>query len=138
MRSRRRSVIGAVVATSRSSAVYETMPTPGYNYQSWMLAEVARHPERRSTKARRPSTCEHVAIGTTERRGPGGGRRVALRSAAAQILDDVTFDVRRRGVHRADRLQRRRQDDPAAGDPRTATCRAPAACQPAGRAPLAA
>jgi len=21
--------------------VYETMPTPGYNYQSWMLAEVA-------------------------------------------------------------------------------------------------
>jgi zinc/manganese transport system substrate-binding protein len=21
-------------------AVYETMPTPGYDYQSWMLAEV--------------------------------------------------------------------------------------------------
>ncbi len=21
--------------------VYETMPTPGYSYQSWMLAEVA-------------------------------------------------------------------------------------------------
>ena len=23
--------------------VYETMPTPGYDYQSWMLAEVQRH-----------------------------------------------------------------------------------------------
>ena len=25
----------------RWSSVYETMPTPGYTYQSWMLAEVA-------------------------------------------------------------------------------------------------
>ena len=30
--------------------VYETMPTPGYDYQSWMLAEVERHPGRRGAR----------------------------------------------------------------------------------------
>ena len=36
--------------------VYETMPTPGYNYQSWMLAEVAAI---RAAVVRRTST-EHL------------------------------------------------------------------------------
>jgi zinc/manganese transport system substrate-binding protein len=42
-------VVDALTASIRRTAqnndvpvvgVYETMPTPGYNYQSWMLAEV--------------------------------------------------------------------------------------------------
>ncbi len=32
---------------SRSSGVYETMPTPGYDYQRWMTGRGRRHPERR-------------------------------------------------------------------------------------------
>lgn len=37
--------------------VYETMPTPGYDYQSWMLAEV--HAMERPWPTRPPpSTCE--------------------------------------------------------------------------------
>ena len=34
--------------------VYETMPTPGYDYQSWMLAEVQALQQAPSTTARRP------------------------------------------------------------------------------------
>ena len=40
------SLTGSIRQTARSAGipvvgVYETMPTPGYDYQCWMLAEVA-------------------------------------------------------------------------------------------------
>jgi zinc/manganese transport system substrate-binding protein len=33
-------LLGALKAGVPVVGVYETMPTPGYDYQSWMLAEV--------------------------------------------------------------------------------------------------
>jgi zinc/manganese transport system substrate-binding protein len=43
-----------VSATCPVVGVYETMPTPGYDYQRWMLAEVkaieAAIPDHRSTE----------------------------------------------------------------------------------------
>ena len=62
--------------------VYETMPTPGYNYQSWMLAEVAALAESR----RRQSVHRDAGEGTlsavlARRRGSRGpsGERLAFR-----------------------------------------------------------
>ena len=38
--------------------VYETMPTPGYDYQTWMLAEVSALEKAVARQARRPSSCD--------------------------------------------------------------------------------
>ena len=39
--------------------VYETMPTPGYDYQSWMLAEINGAAQGRRRRRSRRRSCEH-------------------------------------------------------------------------------
>ena len=78
--------------------VYETMPTPGYDYQSWMLAEV-----HAIEKAIDGQDLDREAVMTgqyarIQRRGGAGGaaRRRGQRVAVGrQILDDVSFTVGR-------------------------------------------
>ena len=50
-------------------------------------------------------------------RHPLGSKDVSVSLSGRQILHDVTFRVRGRRVHRADRLERSGQDDVVAGDP---------------------
>ena len=112
--------------------VYETMPTPGYDYQSWMLAEVKaiqkavadRRLDGAPVTRRSRPTHRHGPSKTDVLRVEG----VSVSLAGRQILDDVTFAGRGRGVHRADRLERGGQDHAAAGDPRPAATDAPGGC----------
>ena len=73
--------------------VYETMPTPGYDYQSWMDGRSRGDPGGRG-HGRRRSTCER---GARYSRSTGS----ASPSPAGRILDDVSFEVRAGRVHRA-------------------------------------
>ena len=62
--------------------VYETMPTPGYDYQSWMLAEV-----------RRWSAPSRTGLdGAAANALPVQG--VTVRLSGRTVLDDVTFSIR--------------------------------------------
>ena len=80
--------------------VYETMPTPGYDYQSWMLAEVQAlqravaeqvstreavmsDGERRSAAPRRSCRCEGVTVRLS-------GRTVLARSASRSAPGEFT------------------------------------------------
>ena len=103
--------------------VYETMPVPGYDYQSWMLAEV--NALQRAVADGVSTEQAPVSAGTDGRERPGGARgRGGHRPLGGP-------DGARRGqllgsrgrVHRPDRLQRRRQDDAVPRDPRPPAAR---------------
>ena len=73
--------------------VYETMPTPGYNYQSWMLAEtkalqqaVTQEVDREALMARHP--CRRRP------RGRSGLDGIAVRLSGREVLDYVSFTIR--------------------------------------------
>ena len=104
--------------------VYETMPTPGYDYQSWMLAEVAAIRGRRDAQGldgapviappssasgdlgSRATSCWRWTASASAV-GPAGPRWRHLRGPGGR-------------VHRTHRLERGRQDDAAARHPRPA------------------
>ena len=91
------------------------MPTPGYDYQTWMLAEVDGDPKRRSriTDQRRSYD---------RRAGPRSRRYIRLVGRPTDPRPRLLRRARGR-VHGAHRLERRRQDHAAAHHPRV--CSAP-------------
>ena len=95
--------------------VYETMPEPGYDYQSWMLAEtnaleravahkisterlqVMARPVGERPAAGRPAENGPQENGATARRTPGNSSMcegVSLWLSGRKILDDVSFALR--------------------------------------------
>ena len=71
--------------------VYETMPTPGYDYQSWMLAETNAI-EAAVATAPPPSTCD----ASRRWRRPVSGRRAgARRSRTSSVVLGGPADPRR-------------------------------------------
>ena len=67
--------------------VYETMPEPGYHYQSWMLAEV---------RALRTAVADHVSSEHRDDRAPQLLRLddVGVRLGGREILRDVSLTIR--------------------------------------------
>ena len=98
--------------------VYETMPTPGYDYQSWMLAEVQAL-EKAVTDG--VSTEKLVTLN-----GASGERGISSRSkgwrAAVRAHDPRSGQLPDRAgpVHGPDRIERGGKDDAVPGDPRPA------------------
>ena len=92
--------------------VYETMPVPGYDYQSWMLTEVQDLPRPWPTTSPR-STCDDSA--THRGPAPAGRRQRPARRPRNPDGRLATHPPRR--VHRPHRTERRGQDHPAPGHP---------------------
>ena len=96
------------------------MPTPGYDYQSWMLAEVKALEKAVADRASRPKSCDAqaraTAVSQDDPRGAGRGR------AAVRAHDPRSGELpdRARRVHGADRIKRGGKDDAVPGDPRPA------------------
>ncbi len=83
--------------------VYETMPEPGYDYQSWMLAEV-----QDLQKAVVSKVSTRAPVMTADTAPAGRGRSVRL--GGREILRGRLVHHRARRVHRPHRAERRGQD----------------------------
>ena len=94
------------------------MPTPGYDYQTWMTAEV--------TAAQRALARWRLDDQAVTAPPPGTGADgpilsvdgVSVWLTGREVLHDVRFRISAGRVHRSDRLQRGGQDDPLPGHPR--------------------
>ena len=75
--------------------VYETMPTPGYDYQSWMLAEVqrARAGGRRQVSTREADMSAEARASAEPPARSSRSRGSPCGSAGATVLDDVSFTI---------------------------------------------
>ena len=81
--------------------VYETMPTPGFTYQSWMLAEVNA---LQKAVAHGVSTQQPLTVQATRRRRLGRdsrGRRRQRHAVRARDSSRRHLSHQRRRVHRA-------------------------------------
>ena len=70
-------------------AVYETMPTPGYDYQSWMLAEAQGAPPEALAEGGLDGEAADGRAGRGSRRA-----RLSVRLGGREVLHEVSFALR--------------------------------------------
>ena len=105
--------------------VYETMPTPGYDLpvvdagRGTGAAEGGRGQDHdiKAVMVDRDTAITAEPGRATDREQALAVEGVSVRLGGREVLHDVRFSIRAGRVHGPHRVQRRRQDDPAAGDP---------------------
>ena len=106
--------------------VYETMPTPGYDYQSWMMAEMnaLRLAAERDVYCKALMTTSGEPASAQARQRPAAkippwtSRTSAVAAGRPRDPPGSVVLGGSRVAHRPHRRERCRQDDPAAGNPR--------------------
>ena len=115
---------------SRSSGSTRRCPVPATTTSPGCWPRSTRCSGRWPTGVDRETAMSaELVLATETPRTRSASRASRVRLGGRTVLDDVSFSIARRRVHRPDRRQRRRQDDPVPGDPRPAGARSRDACE---------